>query len=134
VADYLALLAIRMGPRLQVKLVLPDDLRQLPVPPLLLQPLVENCIHHGLEPKVAGGRIELQARVDGAQLVLSVRDTGVGLRDNPATQGTGFGTTQVRERLRALFGERASLTLAAATDAEGGTLATILLPLTPTAA
>lgn len=134
VADYLALLAIRMGPRLQVKLVLPDVLRQLPVPPLLLQPLVENCIHHGLEPKVAGGRIELQARVDGAQLVLSVRDTGVGLRDNPATQGTGFGTTQVRERLRALFGERASLTLAAATDAEGGTLATILLPLTPTAA
>ena len=134
VADYLALLAIRMGPRLQVDIVLPDELRVLHVPPLLLQPLVENCIHHGLEPKVAGGRIELRARREGSTLRLTVRDTGVGLADAPASQGTGFGTAQVRERLAALFGERASLTLVAATDAEGGAIATITLPLTEAAA
>jgi signal transduction histidine kinase len=134
VADYLALLAIRMGPRLEVEIVLPDELRVLPVPPLLLQPLVENCIHHGLEPKVAGGRIELRARREGSSLQLTVRDTGVGLADAPASQGTGFGTTQVRERLAALFGDRASFTLVAATDAEGGAIATITLPLTEAAA
>ena len=134
VADYLALLAIRMGPRLQVSIELPDELRHLPVPPLLLQPLVENCIHHGLEPKVAGGRIELRARREGSTLWLTVRDTGVGLQGAPAAPGTGFGTTQVRERLAALFGGRASLSLAPVDDAEGGTLATVLMPLAEPAA
>ena len=57
-ADYLALMAVRMGPRLQVQLDLPDELARLPVPPLLLQPLVENSIKHGLEPQVDGGRID----------------------------------------------------------------------------
>lgn len=134
VSDYLALLAIRMGPRLQVRMELPDDLRSLPVPPLLLQPLVENCIHHGLEPKVAGGRIELRASRNGSTLQITVRDTGVGLDDTPASRGTGFGTTQVRERLSALFGDRAAFTLTAAHDAEGGALATITLPLAEPAA
>ena len=78
-ADYLALMAVRMGPRLQVVLDLPDELRRLPLPPLLLQPLVENAIKHGLEPKVAGGRIEVGARRDGDMLELSVRDSGVGI-------------------------------------------------------
>jgi sensor histidine kinase YesM len=134
VSDYLALLAIRMGPRLQVRMELPDDLRSLPVPPLLLQPLVENCIHHGLEPKVAGGRIELRASRSGSTLQITVRDTGVGLDDTPASRGTGFGTTQVRERLSALFGDRAAFTLTAAHDAEGGALATITRPLAEPAA
>ena len=135
IEDYLALMRIRMGGRLQVSFELPDDLRDLPVPPLLLQPLVENSIQHGLEPKVAGGRITLSARRNGPQLWLTVRDTGVGLAAAPSSQGTGFGTTQVRERLAALFGANASLVLSAATDAEGGTLAEIALPLTtsPTA-
>jgi LytS/YehU family sensor histidine kinase len=59
--DYLALMAVRMGPRLQSALDLPEALRGLPVPPLLLQPLVENAIRHGLEPQVAGGRISVRA-------------------------------------------------------------------------
>ena len=58
--DYLALMAVRMGPRLSMKLDLPADLATVQVPPLLLQPLVENCIKHGLEPKVEGGRIEVR--------------------------------------------------------------------------
>ena len=127
-ADYLALMQVRMGARLQTRLDLPDALATAPVPPLLLQPLVENAIRHGLEPAVAGGRIEIGALRDGGMLVLRVRDTGVGLAA-PAGEGTRFGLQQVRERLATLYGERASLTLEAAGDAEGGTLATVRLPL-----
>ena len=115
-------MAVRMGPRLSVRVELPDALRALPVPPLLLQPLVENCIRHALEPKVQGGRIDLSAARDGDTLVLRVRDTGVGLAHVPASNGTEFGLRQVRERLAALYGARASLTLEEAPGDEGGTL------------
>ncbi len=128
-------MAVRMGPRLAVNLQLPDDLAALPLPPLLLQPLVENAIKHGLEPKVAGGRLDVSARREGGQLVLQVRDTGVGLGAVGvsgavgAAGGTGFGLEQVRTRLATLYGPRAALTLTPAVDAEGGALATITLPL-----
>lgn len=129
-ADYLALMQVRMGARLQVELSLPDDLAGAAVPPLLLQPLVENAIKHGLEPQVDGGRVEVAARRDGASLVLSVRDTGVGLGSAPG-DGTRFGLQQVRDRLGTLYGDTASLTLARADDGRGGTLATVRLPLQP---
>ena len=147
-ADYLALMTVRMGPRLQVVLDLPDALRAVPVPPMLLQPLVENCIRHGLEPKVAGGRIELRAEQAGSQLRLLVRDTGVGLDERaviggpasatattptpaalPDPQSGGYGTRHVAERLATLYGQQASLRLQAAGDADGGTLAEVLLPM-----
>ena len=138
VADYLALMAVRMGPRLTVSLDLPDTLRACLVPPLLLQPLVENSIKHGLEPKVEGGRIAVSARRDGDQLVLEVRDTGVGLSGaagaactDPAAQGSadgGFGTHQIRARLQALYGSAARFELLRADDGDGGTLARISLP------
>ena len=142
--DYLALMALRMGPRLQVALVLPAELRALPVPPLLLQPLVENSIRHGLEPQVAGGRIEVRARRQGHTLVLTVRDTGIGLQVAPLTLATphgdsaaaldpsaggGFGTHHVAERLATLYGDRCRFSLRPADDAEGGTLAELQLPL-----
>lgn len=126
--DYLALMRVRMGERLQARFELPEALAALPVPPLLLQPLVENCIKHGLEPAVDGGRIDVSARRDRDTLVLQIRDTGVGLAED-ASEGTRFGLVQVRERLATLYGALASLTLARATDAEGGTLATIRLPI-----
>jgi signal transduction histidine kinase len=125
-ADYLALMAVRMGPRLQVRLDLPDELREQPVPPLLLQPLVENSIKHGLEPQVRGGRIEVSARRDGTMLVLDVRDSGAGPVDQ--ADGSRFGLAQVRERLAAQYGADAALRLDAASPG-GGTLARITLPL-----
>ena len=147
--DYLALMQVRMGDRLDIRLDLPAELADVPVPPLLLQPLVENCIKHGLEPKVAGGRIEVSARLEaaagaspeGRQLVLRVRDTGIGLA-GLAPGGTHFGMAQVRERLATLYGGDASLTLAdvdpasdrgadPAAPCAGGTLATIRLPWAP---
>jgi LytS/YehU family sensor histidine kinase len=130
VADYMALMQIRMGERLQPQLELPAELADLQVPPLLLQPLVENAIKHGLEPHVHGGRLIVSAARDGEQLVLRVRDTGAGLRDAPS-DGTRFGLQQVRERLATLYGGAASVALTPADDAQGGTLATVRIPCTP---
>jgi hypothetical protein len=124
--DYLALMQVRMGPRLEIRFVLPDELAAARVPPLLLQPLVENGIKHGLEPQLAGGSIEVAASREGQTLVLRVRDSGAGLNDARG-DGGGYGLVNVRERLATLYGERASLELAAADT--GGTLATIRLPL-----
>ena len=125
--DYLALMAVRMGPRLQTAFDLPEALRDLPVPPLLLQPLVENSIKHGLEPQVEGGRIELRAEREGDTLVLTVRDSGAGLTHaTVALDSSRFGLEQVRQRLAALYGTRAQLTLAPI--AGGGTQARITLP------
>ena len=77
--DYLELMAIRMGPRLSYTLQLPTELAQQPVPTLLLQPLVENAIQHGLEPKVEGGQHHGARRArKAARCVLEVIDTGVG--------------------------------------------------------
>lgn len=126
-ADYLALMQVRMGERLRYDFDLPPQLANAAVPPLLLQPLVENSIKHGLEPSVTGGRISVSATRDGAQLVLRVRDTGAGLLDATA-EGTQFGLAQVRARLAALHGADATLTLDAADDTGGGTLATLRLP------
>jgi signal transduction histidine kinase len=130
--DYLALMGVRMGPRLQTQLVLPPELRDLAVPTLVLQPLVENAIQHGLEPKVEGGRLTVTATREGATLVLTVRDTGVGLHAARPSQGSGFGLHQVRERLATLHGPAATLHIDAANDSHGGTRAVLCLPLKDT--
>ncbi|HEY1393532.1 MAG TPA: histidine kinase [Methylibium sp.] len=127
-ADYLALMRIRMGERLQVELQLPEALAQQPVPALLLQPLVENAIKHGLEPHRGGGRIVVSATSEGQELLLCVMDNGAGLSAGAAQPSRGFGMTQVSERLATLYGERASLALLTA-SAQSGTLARIRLPL-----
>ncbi len=126
-ADYLELMSVRMGDRLRYTLDLPDDLREVPVPPLLLQPLVENAIRHGLEPKVEGGEIVVRARRDGELLSIEVRDSGVGLDAPPQTDGTRFGLAQVRERLAAGHGDRGVMNLMAVPS--GGACATVIFPL-----
>jgi LytS/YehU family sensor histidine kinase len=126
--DYLALMQIRMGPRLDTHFDLPPALADALVPPLLLQPLVENSIKHGLEPQIAGGRIDVSAARDGDALVLSVRDSGAGF--DAAAVGDGrYGLAHIRERLVTLYGTQASFALGPAGGSEGGTLATIRLPL-----
>lgn len=127
-ADYLELMAVRMGPRLRYTLDLPDELRDLPVPPLLLQPLVENSIRHGLEPKVDGGEITVRARRTGGRITLEVCDTGVGVdADAPPPANGGFGLTQVKERLATLHGDGGALRLTPLRD--GGTCASISFPV-----
>lgn len=126
--DYLALMSVRMGARLRTQLTLPDDLRELPVPPLLLQPLVENAIKHGLEPCVAGGLIAVSASRQADQLLLEVCDTGVGLAQGSGTHGKGFGLSQVRERLDTAYGSGASLEIDTAPTAQG-TRVRVRIPL-----
>ena len=134
--DYLALMHVRMGERLRTSTTLPPQLAALAVPPLLLQPLVENAIKHGLEPQRGPGELHVEATLDGATLVLRVADTGRGLDAAAAAKArepavaphaTGFGLVQVRERLHALHGDAAGFTLAARDG--GGTLAEIRLPI-----
>ncbi len=110
--DYLELMAVRMGPRLRYTLDLPDDLAGLPMPPLLLQPLVENAIKHGLEPKLAGGSITVRARHEAGRMTLEVIDTGVGLPKDAETVD-GFGLAQVRERLATTYGAQGAINLIA---------------------
>jgi hypothetical protein len=125
--DYLALMQIRMGPRLETRFELPAALADALVPPLLLQPLVENSIKHGLEPHVAGGRIDVSAAREGDVLVLQVRDSGAGFDAGSVGDGR-YGLNHVRERLATLYGARASFELAPFDASAGGTLATIRLP------
>lgn len=125
---YLGLMSVRMGTRLTYALHLPQALRETPVPPMLLQPLVENAIRHGVEPKIEGGRIEVHALQEGRLLKLSVADTGLGL-DAGSEPGTQVGLANVRERLQALYGAAATLRLTP--NAPTGTLAQLVLPLQP---
>ncbi|WP_200844050.1 sensor histidine kinase [Pantoea sp. 18069] len=131
--DYLELMAVRMGARLRYQLELPAELAGAAVPSLLLQPLVENAIRHGLEPQIAGGEIVVRAQATRqGQLLLEVLDNGAGLGEEPPEARTlegarHFGLTQVRERLLTLHGSQATLTLEA--RAEGGTRCSVSLPL-----
>jgi sensor histidine kinase YesM len=122
---YLGLMSVRMGARLSFALELPDALRGMEVPPMLLQPLVENAIAHGVEPNVDGGHVQVTARALGEGVELLVSDTGRGLDAGPGKPGTGLGLANVGERLDALFGGRASLSLEAAPQ---GATARIVLP------
>ena len=122
---YLEILAIRMGPRLAHELDLPQDLARASVPPMLLQPLVENAIKHGLEPKVDGGTIRVSARAEGRTLVLVVEDTGLGF-GSVATAGSGIGLSNVRERLAALYGTAGLLETGE--NPGGGARVTLRLP------
>ena len=104
---YLDILGLRLGPRLRCAFDVPDELLARPFPLLLLQPLVENAITHGIEPQVGGGELRIAATLADGRLLITVADTGAGLRENGT--GTGFGLENVRQRLRALFGEAARL-------------------------
>lgn len=126
VVAYLNILKMRMGERLSFSIDVSEAARSVSFPPMMLPSLVENAIKHGLEPKREGGSIEIVARVVGTKLLLSVADTGRGLSAAGETVG-GVGLTNIRERLAALYGDAASLTLEQ--RPEKGVIATISLPL-----
>ncbi|MDP2811261.1 MAG: histidine kinase [Rhodocyclaceae bacterium] len=121
---YLGIMGARMGDRLAWQIEAADELLGARLPPLLVQPLVENAIRHGIEPKTAGGRIGVSCRRDGDALVIAVADSGQGCDDAVAQ---GIGLANVRERLAACYGEAASLALE--TNAAGGVTARLRLPL-----
>jgi sensor histidine kinase YesM len=111
VNDYLDLMKIRLGERLNFELNLPDALRDTVVPPLLLQPLVENAIKHGIEPFTDSGLVSVTAKRRGAMLELLVKDTNqekdMDIPHPTRADRDGFGLMQVRERLAQLYGDKA---------------------------
>lgn len=133
---YLELLAIRMGKRLSYAINLPAELERKEIAPMLLQPLVENAIKHGLEPKVEGGKVTVSAKLEQQYLILTVADTGLGLPANydenyrtPDHQ-SHVGNANIRERILALYGETASMQLQ--DNQPCGVIAELRLPIAST--
>ena len=126
---YLNILRMRMGPRLDFSIDIPESLRSHPFPPVLLISVVENAVTHGLEPLAAGGHVTIAARQDADRLLVTVTDTGSGLSAE-SRPGRGVGLANVRERLAALFGARGRFTLEDA--APRGARATIEIPVDAT--
>ncbi|WP_161993294.1 sensor histidine kinase [Lacisediminimonas profundi] len=124
---YLGLMSVRMGTRLHYTLDLPAQLEATRIAPMLLQPLVENALRHGLEPLVEGGTVAVSARASDGMLIIEVSDDGAGL-DAAGTAGTGLGLDNIRERIAALYGPDARLRLAPRLPS--GTIATLTLPRT----
>ena len=123
---YLEVQRTRFSDWLEIDVHIDPAARELLVPALVLQPLVENSIRHGLRDRSSRGRISILANVAGDRLVLSVRDNGVGLRSQPAMRRTGVGLSNTEERLSTLYGTNASLRLF--NDASGGAIAEVSLP------
>ena len=123
ISAYLDVLRVRMGARLEYRIDVPEGLAGFPLAPMLLQPVVENAIRHGLEPKIDGGCVDVAARRDGAHVVIEVRDTGVGFA--ATTQG-GVGLTNLRDRLRGLYGDAATLSIGE--NRPAGTLVSMRIP------
>ncbi|MFT5141532.1 MAG: two-component system LytT family sensor kinase [Rhodothermales bacterium] len=123
---YLNIEKIRFQERLTVTITADPSVQDLFVPNMILQPLVENAIHHGIAPKADAGRIEISARIDGGRLVMQVLDDGPGMV--PSKSGrTGVGLVNIRERLKNLYGTDYTFTLQ---DAGGdGLLAEVSIPV-----
>jgi signal transduction histidine kinase len=126
---YLEILKIRMGPRLNLQIDVPENLYAESFPPMMLQTLVENAIKHGLESQPGGGTVWILARRNEDGLSVTVADDGQGI--NTDNSGTGIGLKNVRERLRLAYGPAASFDLVA--NYPSGVAATIRLPGAPVA-
>ncbi len=123
---YLEIQKLRMSPRLQFSVEVPDSLREAPFPPMMLLTLVENAIKHGLDPLQQGGSIRVSAVCESGLLTVSVADTGQGLL---SSNGMGLGLANIRERLATLHGKQAKLLLEE--NEPRGVVARISIPVLP---
>jgi two-component system LytT family sensor kinase len=133
--DYLDIEVVRFGvDKLRVEKEIDPQTLGILVPSILLQPLIENSIKHGLEPRLKGGTVTLRSRLEGDRLRIEVADDGVGMGNRPASAlrrtGAGIGMTNVKERLEVLYGNQASFSVIS--NPGRGTLVTIEIPTNPT--
>lgn len=126
---YLDVLAVRLGARLRYRIEADAACRNYAIAPMLVQPLVENAVMHGIEPKVEGGEIVLRAHCEGGVLCIEVGDDGAGLGLAPPRPGGGVGLANLRERLRSLYGKNAQVQLIE--NGSGGVTSRLLLPIAP---
>ncbi len=120
---------VRMGTRLSWTIEVDSGLRPYPLPPMLLQPLVENAVKHGIEPLEEGGSVVIRARAEDDRLTVVVEDTGAGPNGDADGAPAGVGVRNVQTRLAALFGQNASLTLEEGVPR--GMVATLSIPASP---
>ncbi len=120
---FLEIHRVRMGSRLDFAIEVPEPLRCRAFPPMMLISLVENAIKHGVDPCCEAGRIVIRAEEDDGRLKVSVADTGEGITPK---KGGGVGLTNIRERLKALYGSTARLTMEE--NAPRGVVASIEVP------
>jgi two-component system LytT family sensor kinase len=130
--DYLDIEVVRFGAeKLRVEKEIDPRTLEIQVPSILLQPLIENSIKHGLEPRLKGGTVTLRSQLDGDRLRIEVADDGVGIGSCPASAlrrtGAGIGMKNVQERLDVLYGNQASFTVVS--NPGRGTLVTIEIPV-----
>ena len=125
IRPYLEIIKVRMEERLQTDIQVPEGLLSAEFPSMMIQSLVENAIKHGLEPKAEGGRLTVKAEIVHGKLAVTVADTGLGF-GKAATAGTGVGLANIRERIKLLYGDRASMTVADNTPS--GTIVTLTVP------
>ena len=126
VRDYLAIEEVRFRDRLRPNVSAQPDALDCMVPPLILQPLVENAVRHGISAVSTAGVLEVSATRDGSRLRLVVRDDGPGLSAAPKSPGSGTGLRNTRERLAQLYGDRGLMSIADAPG--GGTIVTVDIP------
>jgi hypothetical protein len=124
VETLLTIASARLGARLEYTISSPVELQTTPFPPLLLQPLVENAIWHGIEPAIAGGKIQIEVRNRQDALELTVTDTGIGLN---ADAPQGMGLANIRSRLDSLYGQNGRLELYA--NVPHGVIAKVIVPI-----
>ena len=125
IRPYLEILKVRMEDRLQATINVPEGLLSAEFPPMMIQSLVENAIKHGLEPKAEGGTLTVSAEIVHGRLAVTVADTGLGF-GRADTAGTGIGLANIRERLKLLYGDKASMVVA--DNLPSGTVVTITVP------
>ena len=123
---YLAIEQTRLGDRLRVTREIDPAVLEVLVPTFILQPLAENAVRHGIEPRCEPGHVTITARAVGDLLELTVADDGVGLRPAAAGARRGIGLTNAEERLRTLHGDRARLELRS--PETGGVAVVLTLP------
>jgi sensor histidine kinase YesM len=129
IRDYLAIEEVRFADRLRPAVTAPVDTLECLVPPLILQPIVENAVRHGISAVSTAGTLEVSASRDGSRLRLTVRDDGPGISTATKHPGTGTGLRNTRERLAQLYGDRGLLSIAEAPG--GGTIVTVDIPILP---
>lgn len=129
--DYLDIEVVRFGAdKLRVEKDIDPRTLSIPVPSILLQPLIENSIKHGLEPRINGGTVTLRSRLEGDRVRIEVADDGVGMGNRPQSalrrEGAGIGMKNVQERLEVLYGNQAQFSVIS--NPGRGTLVTIEIP------
>jgi two-component system LytT family sensor kinase len=134
--DYLDIEVVRFGEKLRVVKEISPDTLDIVVPSMLLQPLIENSIKHGLEPRISGGTVILRSRIVADRLLLEIEDDGVGIEPGSATtspvsglvrEGSGIGMRNVRERMHVLYGDEADVEIVSRPGR--GTKVRLLMPL-----